>query len=228
MNNERPRQLEGSRQRTDRSKADSRERIIEAAARLFEAGGFGGTTLNSICAEAGVGKSALYQAFPDKWAIAGALLDETLIVEGVPETEVALQEIYDTGIILAYRITREVAIRAALRLSIEFNARDTYGTPWPAWIDVDTKQLTRAQTNGEIGPDVDVSATAYQIAGAWAGITLTYHAVHGNLEDLEEHISRMYKNLFIAIAATPRCLVQLDLAADRGRRLLNPHPLSGT
>lgn len=196
----------------------TRARIMDAAGQLFETCGYGGTTINAIVDKAGIAKGAFYHHFKDKNELASTILEETLDLQAMEEQDCKLQEIYDTGMILAYRIIHEPPIRAALRLSLEYNARDTYGTPWPPWISIDTEQLEAAIRNGEVAPDIDTTATSYLIAGGWAGIVVINFAVNGNLDDLEERISLMYKNLFLAIAH-PRYLRQLDLSPDRGKCL---------
>ncbi|MFZ3470957.1 TetR family transcriptional regulator [Streptomyces sp. 4.24] len=204
-----------------RAKA-TRAKIMSAAGRNFEIYGYEGTSVDVICEEAGVGKGSLYFHFENKEGLARAILVETLSMEWLTSHALKLQEIFDTGMILAYRIIREPAIRAALRLSLTYSAPSTYGTPWPDWVKVNTAQLDAAKGSGEIAADVDTVAIAYQISGSWAGIMLVTHAVHGDISDVEPKIALLYRNLFLAIAH-PRYLTQLDLAPDRGERLFTAH-----
>lgn len=210
---------QGKRSREMQARAKlTRAKIMNAAGILFETCGYGGTTINTIVERSGIAKGAFYHHFKNKSDLAKTILDETLTLDGLEIQDFKLQEIYDTGAILAYRIIHEPSIRAALRLSLEYNARDTYGTPWPPWIGINTGQLDAARENGEIAPDVDSDATAYLIAGGWSGLVVIGYAVNGNLDKLEERVALLYKNLFLAIAH-PRYLRKLDLAPDRGRRL---------
>jgi len=59
------------------------EAIIEASARILEEQGHGGFTTNAVAALAGVSIGTLYQYFPDKDALLGALIarETTLLVE---------------------------------------------------------------------------------------------------------------------------------------------------
>ena len=59
------------------------EAIIEASARILEEQGHGGFTTNGVAALAGVSIGTLYQYFPDKDALLGALIarETTLLVE---------------------------------------------------------------------------------------------------------------------------------------------------
>ena len=58
--------------------AQTRERLLEAAARVYARGGFGGATLDEVAAEAGFTKGAVYGHFGSKENLLVALLDEHL------------------------------------------------------------------------------------------------------------------------------------------------------
>jgi AcrR family transcriptional regulator len=64
----------------DRSarKALTRERLLEAAARVYAQRGFGGATLDEVAAEAGLTKGAVYSHFGSKENLLLALLEEHL------------------------------------------------------------------------------------------------------------------------------------------------------
>ncbi|MET0233831.1 MAG: helix-turn-helix domain-containing protein [Kibdelosporangium sp.] len=56
--------------------ARNREKILGAAARLFERHGIASVSMDQIAAEAGVGKGTLFRRFGDKSGLAEALLDD--------------------------------------------------------------------------------------------------------------------------------------------------------
>ncbi|KFU82869.1 DNA-binding transcriptional regulator, AcrR family [Amycolatopsis lurida] len=56
--------------------ARNRQKIVRAAAKLVAAKGIDGLALDEVAAEAGVGIGTVYRRFPDKGALAQALLDE--------------------------------------------------------------------------------------------------------------------------------------------------------
>ncbi|MFF4416936.1 TetR/AcrR family transcriptional regulator [Streptosporangium sp. NPDC001559] len=56
--------------------ARNRARILEAAERLFAANGAPNVTMEDIARAAGVGRGTLYRRYPDRAAIATAMLDE--------------------------------------------------------------------------------------------------------------------------------------------------------
>ncbi len=55
--------------------ARNRQRILAAAGRLFASHGAANVTMNDIASAAGVGRGTLYRRYPDRAAIATALLD---------------------------------------------------------------------------------------------------------------------------------------------------------
>ncbi|MFF3013735.1 TetR family transcriptional regulator [Streptomyces sp. NPDC057939] len=206
-----------SRPKSDRAKW-TYGKILDAAGRQFVQKGFGGATINGIIEDAKVTKGAFYFHFPSKETLAAAILESAFEVDGLVPRDMKLQELVDTGMILGHRISRDTKTMAALRLSLTHEARDAYGTPWPEWIRLTTDQLNQARRHGEIGSDVNAVEQAHQISGAWAGLVLTGHSIHGNLEGLEGRIATMYENLMTVIAH-PRILLKIDFSPTRGRDL---------
>ncbi|MEU2357703.1 TetR/AcrR family transcriptional regulator [Streptomyces misionensis] len=206
-------------------------KILAAAGHEFREKGFDGASLADITRRSGVTKGGISYHFPNgKVDMAVAVLADTLNQQGIPHSTLNLQRIFDTGAVLATRITEEVPLEAALRLSIEFNARNKpHGTPWKRWISINTEQFEAARQRGELLPGVDPAAQAFQIAGPWAGLVLISHAVDGHLGNLEQRVVDHYVNLFRSIAH-PLFLTEIDMSVDRGRRLwedfLSSDPLS--
>ena len=55
--------------------SDARQRLIEAACRLFQARGYGAVGVKDICAQAGVNKGSFYHFFPSKQELAIAAIE---------------------------------------------------------------------------------------------------------------------------------------------------------
>jgi AcrR family transcriptional regulator len=56
---------------------DTREKILQVAAKLIVRQGYTATSVHQIAQEAGIGKATIYHHFPDKEAIVYALLDRS-------------------------------------------------------------------------------------------------------------------------------------------------------
>ncbi|GGN01011.1 TetR/AcrR family transcriptional regulator [Streptomyces fuscichromogenes] len=198
---------------------DTRQRILDTAGALFVMDSYEGTSVGDLIIAARTSKGAFYRHFPGgKIEVATAIMHDALTMDGLREQPVMLQEVVDIGMVLAYRVSHENALQAALKMSFHSNAPETYGTPWPDWIDFNAGQLAEARRRGELKPFVDVEQQAYQIAGNWAGVVLVSNTVDRDMRNVEARVSRMYRNLVTAIAV-PDLLPEIDFSVDRGRNL---------
>ncbi|MEU2776721.1 TetR/AcrR family transcriptional regulator [Streptomyces sp. NPDC007162] len=198
---------------------DTRQRILDTAGALFVAESYEGASVSDLITAARTSKGAFYRHFPGgKLDVASAIMKDTLSMDGLREQRLKLQEVVDIGMILAHRISHESALQAALMLSFHSSAPETYGTPWPDWIVFNTGQLTEARRRGELKPFVDVAEQAHQLAGNWAGVVLISNTLDRHLGNVEERVSRMYRNLVTAIAV-PEVLPEMDFSVARGKHL---------
>jgi AcrR family transcriptional regulator len=81
--------------------------IIEASARILEEQGHGGFTTNAVAELAGTSIGTLYQYFPDKDSLLGALIAR--------ETSRLVEEIEAASIVVAGRGALNSVIEAAVR-----------------------------------------------------------------------------------------------------------------
>lgn len=91
-----------SRTATNTERGPTRQRLLEAAARLFSERGFHGVTIDELGAVAGVRGPAIYKHFPNKAAVLGALLSDVsdgllsggrAVIESTPEPGQALERL---------------------------------------------------------------------------------------------------------------------------------------
>jgi AcrR family transcriptional regulator len=68
----------GKRLTRDEKKAQTRERLIDAASKVFARKGFAATSVDEVAEEAGVTKGAVYSNFDSKEHLVRAVLDERL------------------------------------------------------------------------------------------------------------------------------------------------------
>jgi AcrR family transcriptional regulator len=94
--------------------AETVERILTAAARIFDERGYGGTTTNRIASEAGVSIGSLYQYFPNKDALLVALAERHV-------DDVAVRFGARLAALRDERPPIDGTVRALLDLTVEMN-----------------------------------------------------------------------------------------------------------
>ncbi|MGV9992788.1 ScbR family autoregulator-binding transcription factor [Streptomyces sp. NPDC003374] len=202
----------------------TRKAILEAAGEVFAEHGYAGATIFDVYSRCGVTKGAFYFHFPSKVELAQAVLDEQVSGQlgylDMPPADhpVKLQEALDVGLLVSHRLTFDRMLQGSIRLAVDQVHEIDRRVPYQAWIDVHVDILTESERRGELLPGVDVSDAAQMIVGAFSGVQLMSE-VMSDRSDLEERVAVLYRSLARAIA-TPETLEKLDIAADRGKRLM--------
>src|SRR5262245_34792789 len=157
--------------RRERKKEETRERIFEAACKLFRDKGFEQTTIDEIAEKADVAKGTFFNYFPRKEAVLGYLSEIWLeeaerkaaeIVEssgpaaaGILEMFVDFAGFYEEDPQLAQHIVAEAARRFT----------DGCDDICKRWDDLGVKLIQHLQRNGEVRSDLRPER-AHEILGA--------------------------------------------------------------
>lgn len=195
----------------------TRRIVLEAAAKVFAEHGYAAATIADILETAGVTKGALYFHFDSKEDLAKGVL-ELQTDHRLPGQEIKLQEVVDLTMTVAHRLVHDDLLRAGARLSADPNGRRRYGSAWPLWVDMLTETLTEARRRGEILSHVVPREVAELLVSAFNGVQV-YAQLETELNDVEYRASVLLKHLMPSIAS-PTVLMRLDMAPDRGARLL--------
>ncbi|MGV4988451.1 ScbR family autoregulator-binding transcription factor [Streptomyces sp. NPDC001709] len=195
----------------------TRRAVLEAAATVFAEHGYTAATVADILKTAGVTKGALYFHFDSKEALAQGVL-EVQADQRVPEREIKLQELVDVAMTVAHRLVRDPILRAGARLSADPIGRGHYGSAWPLWVDILTEIVTEAQRRGETLSHVVPREIGELVVSAFNGVQL-YAQLETNLQDVEHRVSILLQHLLPSIAS-PAVLMRLDVAQDRGARVV--------
>ncbi|MER8087726.1 ScbR family autoregulator-binding transcription factor [Streptomyces sp. NPDC058316] len=198
----------------------TRRSILVAAAAVFDERGYSSATISEILARAGVTKGALYFHFTSKEDLALGVMDVQLNSDPPPPQLTKLQELVDQGMLLAHRLRNEPLVRASVGLAMDQAVEGLdRGTPFRAWIDRLEHLLTAAGSQGELLPHVNPRETAEMLAGSFSGIQAMSQALCRR-EDLGRRISVLLHYVLPSIS-TPAVLATLDMAEDRGERLIS-------
>ncbi|MFD6423356.1 ScbR family autoregulator-binding transcription factor [Streptomyces sp. NPDC060198] len=199
----------------------TRRRVLEAAAEVFDREGYRATTVNEIAAAAGMTKGAVYFHFSGKEELAQIILDEQQrgAEEALLPQAVKLQEIVDSGLVLAERLCTDGLVRASVRLSLDQQAGELdRSSPFRTWTEANLVILQEAGRRGELLAHIDLVDTAELFVGAFAGLQHMSQVLAG-YADLPRRISVLLRSVMPSIAVPP-VLGRLDLCAGRGAYLI--------
>ncbi|MEU3855675.1 ScbR family autoregulator-binding transcription factor [Streptomyces sp. NPDC029554] len=199
----------------------TRRTILEAAAAVFDERGYTAATIGEVLDRAGVSKGALYFHFRTKEEIAAGVLEEQLPIT-LPPQACKLQELVDSGLVLARRLQSEPLVRASVGLALDQGAMDLDRTPaFQMWINHSMQRLSEAKAQGELLPHVDAADTAELLVGTFSGVQLLSQ-LRCQRQDLEHRVVVMFEH-FLPSIAVPAVLARLDITHDRAQRILAEH-----
>lgn len=206
----------------------TRRTILEAAAAVFDERGYTSATIGEILERAGVTKGALYFHFGSKEELALGVFEEQLAIS-LPSQPSKLQELVDSGLVMARRLRTELLVRASVGLALDQGAMGLDRTPaFRMWIDQTTRTLIEAKARGEVLPHVDPVETAELLVASFSGVQLLSQ-LRCQREDLEQRVVVLFHHMLPGIAV-PAVLARLDISPDRAGRLLEesrPEPVAG-
>ena len=172
-----------------------RQRVLAAAVRCFAAKGFHGTSMQEVCAQAGMSPGALYRYFPSKDAIIAAIAEQERennrrFFQKLDVTTNVLETLMDTG----FAWMRDVSSREAAALCVEVLAeahrnpsiREIFQRNLQEARAALRQTLERAQANGEVDKtlDLDVAVTVFMALadGLLARVPLEPHMAPDRIE----------------------------------------------
>ncbi|MFB9905712.1 ScbR family autoregulator-binding transcription factor [Allokutzneria oryzae] len=216
-----------------RNKDNTRERLLVAAASVFESQGYGQARLTDICRAVGVTKGALYCHFPSKEALALALLEKQA---GVwhrqaasvrlrqPSEPYRLQDLIDVTYAVLADLRQDPVARAAHRVLFQDRVFDLVGgMQVVSCVTLVRDMLHEAQHHGELRRDVDLREAAEGIVGSVIGVRVLSRAMC-DYEDVTERLETMWR-MWVTLLAVPTCRAALRVGALHAA--MAPHGLSG-
>lgn len=184
----------------------TRAALIEAAAAEFDERGYVGASMDGVAERAGMTKGALYFHFRSKADIAGAVIarqDE--ISRHYAEVAAArssspLESLMWMSQGVATQMTREVVVRAGIRLAADPNAREIPREhPYEHWVEHTADIIRRAISAGEVDPSWDPELVGHVVSPAVAGVQMVSDMLHDRA-DLYDRLQELWTMLLSAMA----------------------------
>jgi AcrR family transcriptional regulator len=130
---------------------DGQLRVMRSSAELFAERGFLGTSVTELMEAAGLAKSAFYSLFPNKDALAAAIVEHTAAQwpPVIEQFEALKAPALDTVIALSFEVAEkystDIIVRAGIRLSLERDAiKSPVPGPFEGWVDAIERLLSPA------------------------------------------------------------------------------------
>lgn len=162
----------------------TREAILTAAAERFAEGGYQGTTMADVAAEAGVSLGTLYQYFRDRTDLVAALVQRTVTASlarpgaswRVDDGEVGLRAMLH-AFVASYAETASLAALWEEVTFVDDELRDLRRTLTRVFEGSVAKELRRASRAGLVAPELATAATARALtamADRWCYLTYVF------------------------------------------------------
>lgn len=199
----------------------TRQKIVLAAAELFDEVGYEAATISEVLKKCGVTKGALYFHFSSKEELAQEVLaGQVAALPPVPERELLLQQLTDEALVLAHLLhVGDPMVRGSVRLTVDQGSPHDgldRRVPMQGWIDHNVDLLSRAKEAGELLPHVDIASAAALFTGSFTGVQVLSKIMTGH-GDIVEREADLMRTLLSAIAV-PGVLVRLDFSPSRAEQ----------
>ncbi len=156
--------------------AETRERILVAAAAAFDVRGYMGVNLKDVVEELGLTSGALYYFFKSKEVLAAEIIERhyATCLSLTDEVLATHANRLDSLVALTYRVGEafedNIIVRAGERLSAERNLiKAELHPPLVEWRDRITKLIKAGQRNDEISRNISAPTTADVIISFFLG-----------------------------------------------------------
>ncbi|WP_327354733.1 ScbR family autoregulator-binding transcription factor [Streptomyces sp. NBC_01304] len=180
----------------------TREKVILAAAEVFDEAGFAGASMKRIGQRAGTTMGAIYFHFKTKGELAQAVLDaQPDMILPFLRSE-GLQRLVDITLSWSWALQYDPMLRAGVRLVIEqsaFQLQDD--TLYADWKRTMIECLEVAREKGDLVADVDLGELVEHLAACFTGTQL-YSQIVGARADLPQRIARLWHFLLPGIVAS--------------------------
>ncbi|MDI3403260.1 ScbR family autoregulator-binding transcription factor [Streptomyces cavernicola] len=201
----------------------TRQRLLRAAAEVFDELGYAGTSVTKIVQRAGVTPGAMYFHFKSKDDLARA------VIRAMPDTVLpltegsGLQHLVDVILVWSQQLQHNPMMRAGVRLVVEQSAfGQSDASSFRDWERILTESLVKAQELGQLRDSVVPEEVAQLVLGATTGIQ-QYSLIASGRQDLPQRVESLFRILVSGIAPE-EVADMIDASVERGIRLYEAGP----
>ncbi|WP_424217586.1 ScbR family autoregulator-binding transcription factor (plasmid) [Streptomyces sp. BI20] len=197
----------------------TRAAIILAAAEVFDESGYHGAAMREIMKRAGITLGAVYFHFPNKEALAVAVMNSQPQTIMPRLTSDGLQRLIDLTLVWSHQLQVDRILRAGVRLAVEqtgFGRHDSES--FDEWKVIMRTCLDEARARGELRESADPEQVAEFVVSACTGMQFYSNLVTGRT-DLPRRTVDMW-NLLIPTLAEPEAAAALRVSERRAAELM--------
>ncbi|WP_055488673.1 ScbR family autoregulator-binding transcription factor [Streptomyces sp. WMMB 322] len=196
---------------------ETRQLILEAAAEVFDEGGYKAARISEIMHRAGITQGALYFHFSSKLDLARTVMLSQRDSVVLPPGPDGLQRLIDTTLLLARELQTNKLLRAGVRLAVEQEEIGFHDdSPYREWAEVFRGQLAAAAERGQLRSGVEVERLAVLLVGCYTGVQ-HFSKLSSKRADLPHRIADLWHYMLLGIAPPQ---VAADMIVDPDPRLL--------
>jgi AcrR family transcriptional regulator len=179
---------------------ETRQLILEAAAEVFDEGGYKAARITEIMHRAGITQGALYFHFSSKLELARTVMLAQRDAVVLPPGPDGLQRLIDTTLLLAHELQTNKLLRAGVRLAVEQEEIGFHDdAPYREWAEVFRGQLAAAESRGQLRNGVEVERLAVLLVGCYTGVQ-HFSKLSCRREDLPDRIADLWQYMLLGIA----------------------------
>ena len=177
---------------------ETRDQILQGAARVFASKGYDGATIADIVEESGVTKGAMYFHFKSKEELGQAIvIQQTQLVHAVTidEETSGAQQLVDMSFQFGLALQSDPLVRASVRMATEGHGfASEQRTTFDSWLELGISLGTLAISEGTIRAEWTAAQVAQTLTAGVNGIQQS-SLIYSDYEDMLERLSTFWRML---------------------------------
>ncbi|MFD7135925.1 TetR family transcriptional regulator [Streptomyces sp. NPDC059894] len=184
----------------------TRTNLVLAAARNFDRHGYDGTSLASVCGDAGISMGALTFHFRSKASLAAAVADEGVgelqrIRTARPHTDRPLHDLSSLVLAVAATLRRSVQARSAARLIAEGHVVSDWPADWRGELE---GLIESAWKSGDLSEEVQPGTATQLVRHLVEGVAIDARVTCGQPSPTPPDFEEVWRAALTGLASGPQ------------------------